>query len=130
MKALAFALLLCGALAQAQPLTALPSPTSGKDMFGAYCAPCHGRDAKGTGPAASVFKVPPSDLTVLARKHGGKFPGAEVAKELSSVYQAPHGSWEMPVWGPIFTEISPKSDAVGALRVTNIVRYIETLQVK
>ncbi|HVP00771.1 MAG TPA: c-type cytochrome [Bryobacteraceae bacterium] len=130
MKKAALALLFCGALARAQPRTEPPSPASGKDMFRAYCAPCHGRDAKGNGPAASAFRTPPSDLTALAQKHGGRFPGAEVAKELSSVYQAPHGSIDMPVWGPIFTEISPKSDAVGALRVTNIVRYIETLQAK
>ena len=107
-----------------------PSPTSGKDMFAAYCAACHGADAKGGGPAASALRKCPTDLTTLAKKHGGKFPGAEITKELKSIYQAPHGSQEMPVWGPILSEISPKSEAVGTLRIANIVKYIESLQVK
>lgn len=130
MRMVPIVLLVCGVLVHAQESAENPSPTSGKEMFNAYCAPCHGIDAKGDGPAASVFRRRPSDLTKLARKNGGKFPGAEVANELSNVYRAPHGSREMPVWGPILSEISPKSEAVGALRVANIVNYIETLQVK
>ncbi|HUJ11528.1 MAG TPA: c-type cytochrome, partial [Verrucomicrobiae bacterium] len=27
------------------------SPSSGKEMFMSYCASCHGKDAKGDGPA-------------------------------------------------------------------------------
>ena len=99
-------------------------------MFREYCAVCHGIDGKGTGPAASAFRIRPADLTVLAKKNGGKFPGAEITKELKSAYQAPHGSYEMPIWGAFFSELSPKSQAVAALRVTNLVKYIESLQVK
>jgi len=117
-----------GGLLGAQDAT--PSPASGKDMYRVYCAPCHGAEANGKGPAASAFKRQPTDLTLLAKKNGGKFPGAVVAKELKSVYQAPHGSKEMPVWGPFFSDVSPKSDALGTLRITNIVTYIESLQVK
>jgi len=118
--------MLAGALAAQE----FPSPTSGREMFLAYCAACHGLDAKGGGPVAPVLKMRPTDLTTLAKRHGGKFPGAEVAKELSSIYQAPHGTKEMPVWGPYLSYVSPKSEAVGALRIANIVKYIETLQVK
>ena len=50
------------------------NPTSGKQMFGDYCAPCHGISGKGDGPAASALKTPPADLTVLAKTNGGKFP--------------------------------------------------------
>ena len=67
---------------------------------------------------------------MLAKRKSGKFPGAEITKELKSVYQAPHGSQEMPIWGTIFSELSPKSEALGTLRITNIVRYIQSLQVK
>lgn len=38
------------------------------------CAPCHGRNANGKGPLADQLKVPPSDLTQLAKKNGGAFP--------------------------------------------------------
>ena len=43
------------------------NPTSGKEMFTEYCAPCHGVDGKGNGPAASAMKIPPTDLTQLAK---------------------------------------------------------------
>ena len=35
---------------EAAPMT---SPASGKEMFVSYCASCHGKDAKGDGPAAT-----------------------------------------------------------------------------
>lgn len=130
MEMLPIVVLFCGALVRAQGSASSPSPSSGKEMFVAYCAPCHGIDGRGDGPAASAFRTPPSDLTRLAQKKKGKFPGAAIAHELKDVYEAPHGSREMPVWGPILSEISPKSDAIGALRIANIAKYIETLQVK
>lgn len=36
----------------------------------------------------------------------------------------------MPVWGSILSELSPKSEGMSALRIANIVNYIETLQAK
>ena len=44
------------------------SPTDGKQMYTSYCAPCHGVDGKGNGPAASALKARPTDLTELAKK--------------------------------------------------------------
>jgi mono/diheme cytochrome c family protein len=99
-------------------------------MFANYCASCHGTDGKGGGPVASSLRKKPADLTILAKKNGGKYPDAEVAKELKSIYQAPHGSTEMPVWGPFFVDLSPRGEAIGTLRITNIVKYIESIQVK
>ena len=46
------------------------SPVSGKDMYKAYCAVCHGTDGKGGGPAASALKIPPADLTLLSKNNG------------------------------------------------------------
>jgi mono/diheme cytochrome c family protein len=48
------------------------SASSGKEMFTPYCAPCHGVDGAGNGPAASAMKTPPTNLTQLAKKHDGK----------------------------------------------------------
>ena len=42
------------------------SAGSGKEMFDAYCASCHGVDGKGNGPAAPALKKQPADLTLLA----------------------------------------------------------------
>jgi mono/diheme cytochrome c family protein len=102
----------------------------GRELYHSYCAACHGNAGKGDGPVAAYLRKAPSDLTLLAKKNGGKFPGAQVTKELKDIEQAPHGSTEMPIWGPIFTEISPRSEALGTLRITNVVRYLESIQAK
>lgn len=107
------------------------SPTSGNYMFESYCAVCHGRDAKGGGPAAPALKVPPADLTMLAKKEGGKYPSAHVASVLrGQADMASHGSKEMPVWGPLFLSISQGHDAEVHQRIANLVAYLETLQTK
>jgi mono/diheme cytochrome c family protein len=107
--------------------------TSGKEMFNQYCAPCHGMDAKGNGPAASAMKSQPADLTQLARKHDGKYPANSVASVLrfgDGATSGAHGSAQMPVWGPLLQSLDKFHDTVVQQRIANIVSYIETLQAK
>ena len=107
------------------------SPTSGKEMFNSYCAVCHGRDAKGGGPAAPAMKTAPKDLTVLAKNSGGKYPAPHVGAVIrGQAITASHGSQDMPVWGPLFSSISQGHDAQVQQRISNLVSYIETLQAK
>lgn len=107
------------------------SAASGKDMYDAYCAPCHGTDGKGNGPAASAMKSAPVDLTQLTKKHDGKYPAAYVAGVLRfGSGPASHGSADMPVWGPLFRSLDKYHDTVEQQRVSNLVNYIETLQAK
>lgn len=106
------------------------SPSSGSGMFNSYCAPCHGKDAKGSGPAASALKVPPANLTLLAKKNGGKFPADHVANVLRSGTSPAHGSSDMPIWGPLFAYVSGKDDAIVQMRIANLIRYLESLQEK
>ena len=74
----------------------------GKQMYANYCAPCHGTDGKGRGPAASALKAQPTDLTSLMKNHHGKFPDTHVVSILQFGTEVPaHGSATMPVWGPI-----------------------------
>ena len=51
---------------------------TGEDSFNFYCATCHGRDGRGTGPVATALKTQPSDLTALARRNRGMFPRSDV----------------------------------------------------
>lgn len=76
----------------------------GPELFKAYCATCHGKDAKGGGPMASSLRIAPSDLTRIAVRNGGTFPFLQVQKIISGEQPLPatHGTREMPVWGPIF----------------------------
>jgi mono/diheme cytochrome c family protein len=72
----------------------------GKAEYHSSCAPCHGSDGTGTGPVSAGLKVPPPDLTVLAKKNNGVFP-------FNSVYEiidgrktvVAHGTRDMPIWG-------------------------------
>ncbi len=106
-----------------------PVELSGKEMFKAYCASCHGEDAKGHGPAALALKSAPPDLTLLAKVNNGKFPVDYVNTVVVHGVNTPaHGSTEMPIWGPIFTGVNDQRLVI--LRVNKLSEYLETLQVK
>ncbi len=105
-------------------------PSSGQEMFTAYCASCHGQDGKGDGPAAPALKTPPANLTQLTAKNG-KFPELQVAQAIKGDGTiAAHGSKEMPVWGPVFLYLAHHDPAVMQLRVRNLTKYIESIQRK
>jgi mono/diheme cytochrome c family protein len=104
----------------------------GRDLYEFYCASCHGRDLKGTGPVAPALKAEPPDLTRLAIHNGGVFPRVRVEEIVTGRNRRPlpaHGSSEMPVWGPIFRGLDPH-DAANQVRISNIIDYIESLQVR
>ena len=112
-----------------QELPPLIRSVKGVDLYRAYCASCHGLDAKGNGPAASALKTKPADLTALAKKNGGVFPAPRVRKVImGDGVIASHGSREMPVWGPIFHQIEEDVDR-GNVRLENLVKYLESVQV-
>ena len=107
------------------------SAASGEEMFKQYCAVCHGKDGKGTGPAAVELKQAPPDLTTLAKRHDGKFPDDYVSSVLRFGAKAPaHGTADMPVWGPLFASVSDSDNAKVQLRISNVTRYLKGLQQK
>jgi mono/diheme cytochrome c family protein len=89
----------------------------GRDLFQFYCASCHGKTGRGDGPVAPALKQLPTDLTLLAGRAGG------------ATSPAAHGSSEMPVWGPIFRALDP-NDRRTSVRIDNLVRFLESIQVK
>lgn len=107
------------------------SPSDGKQMFNGYCAPCHGADGRGNGPAARALKTKPADLTMLARMNHGKYPDTHVISVLQFGTEIPaHGSTEMPVWGPILGRMNATNSQAKDLRLGNLSRYVEIIQVK
>lgn len=107
------------------------SPTSGKQMFTSYCAPCHGVDGRGHGPAAVALKVQPTDLTGLNQKNHGKFPDTHIVSVLQFGAAVPaHGTAEMPVWGPILGQMNTNNLQAKQLRISNLSRYVESIQAK
>lgn len=108
-----------------------PSAVSGKDMYVAYCASCHGIDGRGNGPAANALKVAPTDLTTLAKNNGGSFPALHIAHTIEGEKTiAAHGSREMPIWGQRFWTMSQGDRGQVQLRVKNLTEYIGSLQQK
>lgn len=126
-------LLVCGLSAAQQPpeTERLIDSIQGPALYAAYCAVCHGKGGKGDGPMAKALKVPPPDLTRLAARNGGKFPTERVQKIIASKEQVPagHGTREMPVWGPIFSQIAWDQD-LGQIRVYNLAKHLEKIQAK
>ena len=107
-----------------------PDSPSGAALYKQHCAVCHGNDLKGVGPVPAPYRVPP-DLTTLARRHHGVFPGAYVAGVLrNGVIMPAHGPAEMPIWGTDF-RVGDRLDGTQVrLRITNLTNYIKSQQAK
>ena len=109
------------------------SATNGKQMYVNYCAPCHGVDGRGQGPVAAALKKQPADLALLSKNNGGKFPSTHVMTVLQLGTANPsHGTADMPVWGPVLTGMDTTNTEpnVKALRISNLSRYLQSLQAK
>jgi mono/diheme cytochrome c family protein len=102
----------------------------GKDLYRGYCAVCHGAEGKGDGPAAVALKTPPPDLTTIAKRYG-KFSAREVQDQITGTGRmaGAHGTREMPMWGPAFRGAHSNPD-VATLAVANLVKFVESIQVK
>jgi mono/diheme cytochrome c family protein len=119
----------------------------GKAEYHSSCAPCHGIDGKGNGPVSADLKVPPPDLTVLAKKNNGTFP-------FNSVYEIidgrktvmAHGTRDMPIWGDRYTPEPSRAliprpsenilnlfydpEAVVRMRILAVIDYLSRIQDK
>ncbi len=104
---------------------------SGPEMYRTWCAPCHGLEGKGNGPAASALKKTPADLTMLSKKNGGKFPTGRVRTYIDGQDESTtaHGSREMPIWGDVFRGIGNDQGAI-TYRLVTLSTYLESLQAK
>jgi hypothetical protein len=98
---------------------------------------CHGDNGKGGGEIAELFKIPPTDLTQLAKANGGDFPFVSVYYTLAEgMGRAGHGESEMPVWGDYFVADSlvdrgvmpGDAMAIAAGRIFSVTLYLESIQ--
>jgi hypothetical protein len=78
---------------------------------------------------ALSLRTPPSDLTRIAARNGGVYPLTRIERIISGEEQVRggHGSRAMPVWGPIFSQISWDQD-LGRVRIHNLAAYLGKLQ--
>ncbi|MCC6265271.1 MAG: cytochrome c [Bryobacterales bacterium] len=108
--------------------------TDGPGLYRTYCAVCHGVRGQGDGPAAPAMKQKVSDLTVLSRRNGGKFPEEQVYASISGDQASKiraHGTSDMPTWGYIFRRDSKSpGDREAVTRLKTLTAYVKSIQVK
>lgn len=88
---------------------------TGAELFGRFCASCHGSRGFGDGPVAPSLKVMIPDLTELSKRSGGKFPAERVREIVDGRAVLPaHGTRLMPVWGYELEARAGAGDSPGA----------------
>jgi len=124
-------------------------PDHGKSEYQSGCAACHGIDGKGMGPVSSQLKVPPANLTLLAKNNGGVFPFDSVYATIDGRKAvAAHGPREMPIWGnrfgpeaigelSVWSRITPSEtrpfidpETIIRLRILAVIDYLNRIQAK
>lgn len=110
--------------------TSAVGQSTGKRDFEQLCAPCHGID--GTGKARDLVEANPPDLTDLSLSNNGKFPFDKVYRIVDGRQMLnSHKRFAMPFWGIYLQKQGThESEAAVKQRITEIVRYIETIQKK
>jgi mono/diheme cytochrome c family protein len=105
---------------------------SGEELFGRFCASCHGEQAHGDGPVARSLNTAVPDLTLIRARYG-EFPAMLVRDTIDGrgVDVRAHGTRAMPVWGYEFW-VEEGGDVVAqkAVRdaITKLVDYLRSVQ--
>jgi len=113
----------------------------GRSFYQSSCAICHGLDGKGNGSLNGQLKVPPADLTVLAKKNNGVFPVSAISEIIDGrKVIAAHGTRDMPIWGAYnrqllyppdkFADPSYDPEAIVQTRILVIIDYLNRIQEK
>lgn len=105
---------------------------SGEELFGRFCASCHGVGARGDGPVARSLNVAVPDLTSIAVRYG-EFPAGRIRDVIDGrgIDTAAHGTRTMPVWGyEFYVEEGADVTAQTAVReaIARLVEHLRSLQ--
>ena len=127
----ALAMLLPG-LAAAQDGASMTQSVPGSELFRTYCATCHGSSARGDGPLASSMSRKPADLTQIAARNGGTFPGELVFRTIDGKNRVRgHGGPDMPVWGDAFALSRDGGDTEQVRKmIQSLVDYLDSVQAR
>lgn len=105
---------------------------SGEEIFGRFCASCHGAEARGDGPVSRSLNVAVPDLTTISVRYGG-FPALLIRDVIDGrgIDMRAHGTREMPVWGYEFwVEEGGDVTAQRIVRdaINKLVEYLQSVQ--
>jgi mono/diheme cytochrome c family protein len=105
---------------------------SGPELYARYCAACHGTTGRGDGPVSRFFKVEVPDLTLIAIRHGGKYPYEQIEKIIDGrAVVGAHGTRTMPVWGEEFATAergNPEAEEMTQTAIERLSDYVYALQ--
>lgn len=82
----------------------------GAELYGAYCAACHGAEATGDGPMAEILAIAPPDLTALSAGAGGEFPLVDVVRTIDGRNVLLSHGGPMPLFGAMLGDESAVVD--------------------
>jgi len=107
----------------------------GKEIYVAYCGPCHGATGRGDGEMVQFLRGKPSDLTRLNQMNSGQFPfwqAFDIVEGQEHIGHQ-HGSREMPVWGTWFAGEQGSRDPAAWIdltrgRIWQLIVYLESIQ--
>jgi mono/diheme cytochrome c family protein len=99
----------------------------GARLFRVHCATCHGENARGNGPMASLLRRPPQDLTRFTARNGGLFPSEQLRRVIDGRDVPSHGPGDMPVWGDIFRRTAG-DDVSAQERIDALLVFLESIQ--
>ena len=102
----------------------------GKADFDFHCVACHGPEGRGDGPMAGILIVPPSDLTLIAERHDGRYPFWRIYAIISGDVQVKgHDTFQMPQYWDRFRGDETKSGYPPAsIRILLLTHFLESLQ--
>lgn len=125
--AVAFGLLVAGMEAHADYLA-----MSGAELYGRFCASCHGSGGRGDGPVSKALSVEVPDLTMLVRRQGTSLSKQTIERVIDGRHTVlAHGTRTMPVWGEEFsrTELgNPDAERATRLMIDRLVAHVLSLQ--
>ena len=101
----------------------------GETAYNKNCATCHGKRGKGDAPGASTMKPPPTDLTMLARRHGA-FPAERVEATLKGTDQTKAHTPGMTAWKALFLADANGNETTADAHVKDVIAFIASLQAK
>lgn len=111
---------------ESPPRQTSAAPPDGGQTYRTYCASCHGVTARGGGPVAAAMRVPPPDLTLIAKANHGMFPAERVRQIITGKGVAAHGDRNMPVWGDVFMRKIGGRDP--HVLIDSLVQYLDGIQ--
>lgn len=112
----------------------VPQEQAGQADFDAYCAACHGVDARGNGPVSVDLNLNAPDLTLIAQRNGGDFPFTQVMSTIDGYTRADQHGSVMPEFGPLLDGPTVLVEYEGGIQtptpepLVSLAHYLESIQ--